>query len=106
MVVPLVILESLKQFENGIQMVKYAKFWPRFSAQQKFSICLSWPFGDVNGTFHKGRLRPMKIIDIHIKIHNCSKIQLWSPNKNIFWLEVTTTWGTVLKGHSIRIVEN
>lgn len=33
---------------------------------------------------------------IYIKIHNSSKIQLWSSNKIIIWLGATTTWGTVL----------
>lgn len=34
-----------------------------------------------------------------------TKLQLWNTNK-ILWLGVTTTWGTVLKGCSIRKVEN
>ena len=35
-----------------------------------------------------------------------AKLQLWSSNKIILWLGVTTLWGTVLKGCSNRKVEN
>jgi len=34
------------------------------------------------------------------------KLQLWSSNEIIFWLKVTRTWRTVLKGPSIRKVGN
>lgn len=45
---------------------------------------------------------------IYIMIHHRSKLQLWSRNENNFMLGwgVTTTWGTVLKDHSIRKVED
>ena len=35
-----------------------------------------------------------------------AKLQLWSSNKSNFMVGVTTTWGTVLEGHSIRKGEN
>ena len=34
-----------------------------------------------------------------------AKLQLWVISEILLWLGVTTTWGTVLKGHSIRKVE-
>ena len=40
---------------------------------------------------------------IYVTIHNSNKTV---AVKIILWLEVSTTWGTVLKGHSIRKVEN
>jgi hypothetical protein len=43
---------------------------------------------------------------IYIQIQNSSKLQLWSSHENIFMIGVTTTWGTVLKGLSIRKVES
>ena len=33
------------------------------------------------------------------------KLQLWISSEILLWLGVTTAWGTVLKGHSIRMVE-
>lgn len=42
------------------------------------------------------------ISDTYVTIHNSSKLHLWNSNKIIFWLGVLTTWGSVLKGHSIR----
>ena len=35
-----------------------------------------------------------------------AKLQLWRSNENNFMVGVTTTWGTVSKGHNIRKVEN
>ena len=35
-----------------------------------------------------------------------SKLQLWRSNEIMLWLGVSITRGTVLKGHSIRKVEN
>ena len=34
-----------------------------------------------------------------------AKLQLWISSEILLWLGVPTTWGTVLKGHSIRKVE-
>ena len=34
-----------------------------------------------------------------------AKLQLWISSEILLWLGVPTTWGTVLKGHSIRMVE-
>ena len=34
-----------------------------------------------------------------------AKLQLWNISKIMWWLGVTTTWGTVLKGCSVRKVE-
>lgn len=45
------------------------------------------------------------ILDIYIIIHNSDKSQLWSINEIILWLEVITTWGSVLKGHNIKKAE-
>ena len=33
------------------------------------------------------------------------KLQLWISSEILLWLGVPTPWGTVLKGHSIRMVE-
>jgi hypothetical protein len=35
-----------------------------------------------------------------------AKLQLWSSSEIILWLGVTTTWGTLLKGCSVRKVES
>ena len=35
-----------------------------------------------------------------------ARLQSWSSHKNNFMVGVTRTWGTILKGHSIRKVEN
>ena len=34
-----------------------------------------------------------------------AKLQLWISSEILLWLGVHTAWGTVLKGHSIRMVE-
>ena len=34
-----------------------------------------------------------------------AKLQLWISSEMLLWLGVPTTWGTVLKRHSIRMVE-
>ena len=35
-----------------------------------------------------------------------AKLQVWNSNEIILWLKVTTTWGTLLKGCSVRKVES
>jgi hypothetical protein len=46
------------------------------------------------------------ILDIYIMIQTVAKFQLWRRDKTNFMVGgVTTTQGTVLKGHSIRKVE-
>jgi hypothetical protein len=45
--------------------------------------------------------------DIYILIHVSSKITVMTLQQNVFMMgEVITAWGTVLRGHSIREVEN
>jgi hypothetical protein len=46
------------------------------------------------------------ISDIYIIIHNEQNYSYAVAMKIILGLQVTTTWGTVLKGHSVRKVEN
>jgi hypothetical protein len=60
------------------------------------------PFG-VQRSFHMGHISDI----LHIRyLHYISVAKLqWNSNERMLWLEVTTTWGTVLKGHSIRKVE-
>lgn len=36
----------------------------------------------------------------------CKPLQLWSSNENNLMIGVSTTWGTIIKGHSIRKAEN
>lgn len=46
------------------------------------------------------------VSEIYIKFHNSAKLQLWSSDENNFMMgEVATTWGTVLKGHSITEIK-
>ena len=58
------------------------------------------PCGESHGLF----------IWITIKIftlwcNTVAKLQLWISSEILLWLGVHTAWGTVLKGHSIRMVE-
>ena len=56
-----------------------------------------------------GHLRPSENTDICITIHNSGKMSSYEvATKTVLWLGggVTTTQGTVLKGLSIRKVEN
>lgn len=74
-----------------------------FALAQRFSTCGLLPL------FTGFAYQVFCISDIYIIIiPNSSKItvmlQLYRSNKIILWL-VTTTWGTVLKDHSIREVE-
>jgi hypothetical protein len=46
-----------------------------------------------------------QIWDSYITIHNSIKITAMKKQWNNFMVGVTTTWGTVLKGHRIRKVE-
>lgn len=41
-----------------------------------------------------------------LRVTRVAKLQIWSGNKSILWLEVTTVWGAILKGWSFRKVEN
>lgn len=66
---------------------------------QCFSTCGLWSFGDRGQTTIKKHTFTMRFI-------TTAKLQLWSRNKNNFMVGVTTTWGTVLKGHGIRKFEN
>ena len=47
---------------------------------------------------------------MHIRYPECqitvAKLQVWSSKEIILWLWVTMIWETVLKGHSIREIEN
>ena len=64
------------------------------------------PF-ETEWSFHRDRLWPPENTDICITIHNgAAKLQLSSSNKNNFMVGVTTTWGSVSKGRSIKKVEN
>lgn len=47
---------------------------------------------------------PRKVI--FLQFIPVAKLQIWNSNKIILWLEVTKTWGTVLKSYSIRKVEH
>ena len=58
-----------------------------------------WPF-------HWGHLRPSENTEIYIMIHNSSKISYEVATSFMVGGGVPTTWGTVLKGCSIRKVEN
>ena len=40
------------------------------------------PFGGIERPFHSGHVRPLENTDIYTMIHNSSKLQLWSSNKN------------------------
>jgi hypothetical protein len=42
------------------------------------------------------------ISKLYIMIHSSRKISYDTATKIVLWLGVTTTWGAVLKGHSIR----
>ena len=61
----------------------------------------------VTAPFYRGHLRPSCTSDIYIVIHYSSKITVLKKQWDNFMLGgVTTRWGTVLNGHSIRKVEN
>ena len=57
-------------------------------------------------SFSQGSPKTVCIPDIFIMIHNSSKITYQIATRIILWPGVTTAWGTVLNGHSIRKVEN
>jgi hypothetical protein len=62
---------------------------------------------DEKRAIHKGVTYQIFCISYtYMIIKTVAKLQLWSSNKIILWLGVTTTRRTVLKGHSIRKVEN
>ena len=65
------------------------------------SLGVKWPFHRVHPRHQN--IYTMRSIPQFIKV---AKLQLWNSNRNNFMAGVTTTWGTVLKGHSIRKVEN
>jgi hypothetical protein len=77
----------------------YLRFVRQPLDQQLEPVCY-YPFGG-----RRGPLRPLES-NIHIMIHN-SKINYsdYVGMKIISLLGVTTIWGTVLKGRSIRKVE-
>ena len=73
--------------------------------QQWCSVCWPWSMG-VKWAFCRCHLRSLGNTDT-LWFIMVTKLQLWSSNKNlILWLGVSTTWGTVLEGCSIRKVEN
>lgn len=76
------------------------------SLNQWFSTCGSQLRASSN-LFHRGHLRLLGSTDIYITIQNSSKIRVmrWQQ-KVILWLGGQHTWRTVLRGHSIRKVEN
>lgn len=61
----------------------------------------------VEWSFRRHHLSPSENTDVRITIHNSSRLQLKSRNKNNFMVRevVTTRWGTELQGCSISKVD-
>lgn len=78
-----------------------------YHIDQWFSSCKSWPLwgGGVEWPFHRGHLWLFENTDVYITTHNSTKWVLWNRNKKNVMVNVTTTWVTILKGHSIRKLE-
>lgn len=72
---------------------------------QWFSTCGSWPLWGSTTLSWETDIRYPAYLILILWFITSAKIQLWSSHELIFWLGVTTTWGMVLKSHSIRKVD-
>ena len=107
---PLDITWTLRPFEEHVR----GKWEERISVQcvslqgSKALVLNLWvaiPFG-VERPFHRCCLR-LSAYQIYTLWHiTVAKLQAWKSHRILLWLEVTTTWGTLSKGCSVRKVES
>lgn len=87
--------------------------WALDKQAQQFLTCGSWPLRGW-GAWVGGSKGPFTWVTYQIYCNQMStswfitaaKWLLWSSNKNNVMVGVSTTWGTVLKGYSIRKAES
>lgn len=83
----------------------YGQIFPTLTPDQLFSTCGSQPLWG-SWPFYRVVYQISCIWDIYLMILNSNNITVKMKEQKDFIVGVTTTWRTVLKGNSIRKVEN